>query len=293
MFNLTGHKGAITAITWRADSEMFASASEDGTVRFWKASDGSALRSLPAHPGGVLAARFAHDGRIVTCGRDHKIQIWDTTGKNLRTLPFTGDLPNRVTFTDDGNRVVGSDWKGNVLVWGARSGRNVGELDAAPPPVSERIAHAAERIAKLQLDVNKAMAAHTAVDTEAKATQAKVEQAKKALADARATLTVQGGAVIKASEQLANDPGNKAAEKELATARELVDAFPAKIAALQKEIGEAMQKAGAAAKKAAEAKLAVDESRNRLAAAKASLTKWQAALQNKPAKSGSGKVSQL
>jgi hypothetical protein len=291
MFNLAGHKGAITAITWRGDSEMFASASEDGTLKSWKASDGSALRSITAHAGGALAARFAHDGRIVSCGRDNKIQIWDTNGKNLRTLPFTGDLPNRVTFSDDGNRVIGSDWKGSVLVWDAKSGKSLGELDACPPPVSERLAQGTERIAKIQLDLNQALAAQAAVDAELKTAQAKVEQAKQALADARAILTAQGGAVIKASEQLANDPGNKAAEKELAAARELVDAYPAKITALQKEIGEAMQKAGLVAKKAAEAKLAVDESRKRLTAAKTSLAKWQAALQKRAPAPAPGKMT--
>jgi mono/diheme cytochrome c family protein len=86
MFNLPGHRGAITAITWRSDSELVASSSEDGTLKLWKASDGSALRSINANPGGSLSARFTHDGRIVTCGRDNKVQIWDVSGKNLLNL---------------------------------------------------------------------------------------------------------------------------------------------------------------------------------------------------------------
>jgi hypothetical protein len=46
------------------------------------------------------------------------------------------------------------------------------------------------------------------------------------------------------------------------------------------------------AKKVAEAKLAVDEARKRLNAAKASLAKWQGTLQGKAAKAPAGKVSQ-
>lgn len=132
LFTLVGHKAAITAITWRGDSEMVLSASEDGTLKLWKASDGSALRNIPAHPGGALAAKFAHDGRIVSTGRDNKIQVWEVTGKNVRALPFKGELPNRVAFTEDNAKVIASDWQGRVFVWDVKTGKQVGELDAYP-----------------------------------------------------------------------------------------------------------------------------------------------------------------
>jgi mono/diheme cytochrome c family protein len=128
MFTFTGHKAAISAITWRGDSEMVASASEDGTIKLWKAGDGSALRNIVAHPGGALSARFAHDGRIVSAGRDNKIQIWDTAGKNLVKVAFSGDLPTRVAFSDDGRKVIGTDWQGRVFVWDSKTGKALGEL---------------------------------------------------------------------------------------------------------------------------------------------------------------------
>ena len=282
LFNLAGHKGAITAITWRGDSAVVASASEDGTLKFWQAGDGASLRNLQTHPGGVLAARFTHDGRIVTCGRDNKVQIWDSTGKNVRALPFTGDLPNRVAFTDDGARVIGSDWQGRVQVWDAKNGKPIGELDAAPPPLSERVAQSAQRIAKLQAELDLAIAAHTTAEADSRRAQAKLDAAKKALADARAAVTAQGGAVIKASELLASDPENAAAKRQLEEARALVDAFPAKMAALQKDIAEEMKRASAVAKKATEAKAAVEDARTKLGAAKESLAKWQAMLRKNP-----------
>ena len=132
MFALNGHRGAITAITWRGDSEMVVSASEDGTLKVWKASDGSAVKNIPAHTGGALAAKFAHDGRIVSAGRDNKVQIWDVTGKNVRALPFKGDLPTRVAFTDDSAKVIASDWQGRVFLWDAKTGKDAGELNAYP-----------------------------------------------------------------------------------------------------------------------------------------------------------------
>ncbi|HUR58282.1 MAG TPA: c-type cytochrome domain-containing protein [Opitutaceae bacterium] len=168
LFTLPGHKGAITALTWRADSAMFVSASEDGTLKLWQASDGAAVRSITAHAGGVLAARFAADGRIVSSGRDNKVQVWDATGKNRLTPAFKGDLPNRVAFSDDGGKIIGSDWKGSVFVWDAQSGKVLGELDAHPPTVAERVEKAAQLIKQRQADVQAATAAEAKIAAELK-----------------------------------------------------------------------------------------------------------------------------
>jgi hypothetical protein len=199
MFTLPGHKGAITAISWRGDSEMFLSASEDGTLKFWKASDGAALRSIPAHNGGALAARFTHDARIVSSGRDNKVQIWDSAGKNVRTLPFSGDLPNRATFSDDGSKVIGADWKGSVFVWDAKTGKLLGELNPNPPTLSERIRESSQRLSALQVDLRRAIAEHAAAEKAAKAASesspakiaqamAKVDELKERLAREKTTL---------------------------------------------------------------------------------------------------------
>ncbi|MEY2880871.1 MAG: Chromosome partition protein Smc [Verrucomicrobiota bacterium] len=186
MFTLTGHKGAITAITWRDDAEMFASASEDGTLKIWKASDGSAVRSANAHAGGVLAARFAHDGRVVTSGRDNKVQVWDATGKNVATPAFAGELPNRVAFSDDGARVIAGDWKGNILVCDAKSGKVVGELESSPPPLGERVQRLVEKIATLEGALRKAIAAQASAAVDAATADAEADKAKKTLAEAKA-----------------------------------------------------------------------------------------------------------
>ena len=184
MFSLPGHRGAITALTWRSDSAMLLSASEDGTLKLWKSADGSALRSIVAHAGGALSARFTPDGRVVSSGRDNKVQIWDTTGKNTLTLPFAGDLPNRVTFSDDGAKVIASDWNGKVFVWDAKTGKALGELDANPPPLAERVRQITGRLAALQADATKAAAAVPVLETEASIVQVTLAETKKKLADA-------------------------------------------------------------------------------------------------------------
>lgn len=189
MFTLPGHKGAITAITWRADSEMFVSASEDGTLKLWKAGDGAALKSIAAHPGGVLAARFAPDGRIVSSGRDNKVKVWDAAGKNTVTPNFTGEVPTRVAFSDDAKRIIASDWKGRVFVWDSANGKAVGELEAYPPTLAERVKRESGRIAALEAEIAKAKSAPAASEKEAKASAARLADLTAQLASAQHSLT--------------------------------------------------------------------------------------------------------
>ena len=291
MFSLPGHKGAITAITWRGDSEIFVSASEDGTLKLWKASDGAALRSITAHNGGALAARFTHDGRVVSCGRDNKVQIWDTSGKNLVTLAFNGDLPNRVTFSDDGKKVVGSDWKGKVFVWDAKSGKVVGELEANPPTLVERVQQITQRLTALQADVNKATAAQAPLEIDAQVAQVSLEQAKKSLAAATASVEGKEAEAKKWGEQLAQDAADETVKQSAREAREVVKSLHARIAVLKKEIATTTPLSAVAAKKAAEAKAAFDEATAKLASAQNSLAKWKAAQQTAKAGATAGKVS--
>jgi hypothetical protein len=251
MFNLPGHKGAITAVSWRGDSEMFLSASEDGTLKFWKAIDGAALKNITAHPGGALAAQFTRDARIVSSGRDNKVQLWDVTGKNLRTLPFDGDLPNRVTFSDDGSKVIGSDWKGRVIVWDAKSAKVLGDLNPNPPTLRDRVQQGTEQLAAAKAELDAAVAAVAAAEKLWKSRQASVAKLKQALASARPAPT---------TNEASADPESSR-----------------RIAEIEKQISDATKQAGVAATSLATAKSKAEELTAKVAAAKSTLAKWQAA----------------
>ncbi|MCX6955320.1 MAG: hypothetical protein NTV51_24465 [Verrucomicrobia bacterium] len=293
MFSLPGHKGGITAITWRGDSEMFASASEDGTVKLWKAGDGSALRSLNANPGGVLSARFTHDGRIVTCGRDNKVQIWETSGKNVIALAFTGDLPNRVTFNEDGRRVIGSDWQGKVFVWDAKTGKPVGELEANPPTLAERVQTITKRIATLQAEREKLAAARTTAETDAQVAKAVLERAKKVLADDQIQLVAAEAESKKPAAAPVADAAGADPKKRATELSESIKSLRARIAGHQKEIARVTPLATAAAKKLTDATTALDDVSTKLAAANISLAKWKAVQQTAKSAGTTGKVSML
>jgi WD40 repeat protein len=132
MFTLAGHKGAVTALNWRSDSKLLASASEDGSVKLWEMEEGKMVKTWNAHPSGVLSVSYAHDGSLVTCGRDNAVSVWDGTGRKLRDLDKSCDLPLRAVFTSDHTRVIASDFDGQVVAWTVKNGKKLGNLDANP-----------------------------------------------------------------------------------------------------------------------------------------------------------------
>ncbi len=166
LYTLNDHKTAITALRWRDDSDVLASASEDGSIKLWHMQQGNQVASWGAHGGGVLSLDYSHDGRILSCGRDNVVALWNGQGGKLRNMEFTGDLPTRVSFSHDGERAIASDWAGNVGVWNTADGKRVGELQANPPTIGQRIELATKRVADLQAVVDKAVATIRAMEAE-------------------------------------------------------------------------------------------------------------------------------
>jgi hypothetical protein len=130
LFTLGGHKSSVTALCWRDDSKVLASSSEDGSVKLWEPKEGKQVKTWNAHPAGVLCVSYSHEGKLATCGRDGAVILWESNGNKLRQLEFRGELPLRATFTEDGKRIVTSDFNGEVAVWNVADGKQVGILDA-------------------------------------------------------------------------------------------------------------------------------------------------------------------
>src|SRR5690606_17554342 len=98
---LKGHKSGIAGITWRSDSNLVATSSEDQSVKLWEVQNGNNIKSWNAHGGGTSSVEFARDGRLVTCGRDRITKVWDQAGKQLIATPAFGDIAVSVTICDE------------------------------------------------------------------------------------------------------------------------------------------------------------------------------------------------
>ena len=66
--------GAVAAVAWRSDSNVLASAGEDGTVQLWEMFNGKQVKRWNAHGGGVLSVAFSQGGDLVTSGRDRTVK---------------------------------------------------------------------------------------------------------------------------------------------------------------------------------------------------------------------------
>jgi len=121
---------SVTSLSWRGDSQLLASASEDGQIVIWNVGDGFPVATIAkAHqpkpapntfgnlPGGVLSVQFAPDGRLISVGRDSTVRIWSADGKPKGASPPNPALLTKVAVSSDGKLSIAGDYQGNLVIW--------------------------------------------------------------------------------------------------------------------------------------------------------------------------------
>lgn len=235
LYTLKGHRGWITALTWRADSQHLVSSSEDATVKLWIVKDEREARNTTAHRDGALFAHAALDGRLVTCGRDNNVTIWDANGGRTRAIAVTNDLPVRAVFTHDAARVIGGDWLGNIYVWNTTNGSLEGSLTLNPPTLAEQMTRVVAQLDELKAESARKEASVKAAQAESAKFAALIEDARK-LHEAQ-KLNEAGGkneeAQLKELQKQA-----EVANKQLASARTELEKTTGQVAVAERRISE-------------------------------------------------------
>ncbi len=203
---LAGHKSAVTALSWRPDSKVLASVSEDGSAKIWEMNDGKQVKTWNPHPSGVLSIGYTHDGRMVTCGRDNQVAAWSADSAKLKSFEFTNELPVRVVFSHDGERVIATDWTGKVTVWLMKTGKPIAELAANPPTMAEQIAAAQQRLTELQNGNAKPSPAKAAADTTLADALKDLAKVNDAVEKARAALAPKEDEDARLKAEIAKNP---------------------------------------------------------------------------------------
>jgi DNA-binding SARP family transcriptional activator len=102
---LSGHTGAIYAVTFSPDDGRIVTAGEDGLARVWD-SAGNLITTLEGHTGTVTTATFSPDGAYILTGSDDgTARLWDAEG-SLITVVEANDFVNSASFSPDGQRIV-------------------------------------------------------------------------------------------------------------------------------------------------------------------------------------------
>lgn len=267
---LDGHKTAVNAVSWRPDANLLASCDDEGQIRLWELENGKGVKNWGAHGGGAKTVEFTRDGRLVSIGIDKTAKLWAADGKQERAFPAFNDIGLDVTFVAEADRVVAGDWTGELRVWNAADGTQVGTLAANPPTLQMRIdqASAAAADAKQKHDAaagvlasaDGAMKSATAAFEKMKSDIAAAEAAKKAaedkakpLADQVAKLQADQAKALETAKKLESAVGSlKTAIDQVKAALQL-EGEPAdlKIAASGLESSLAARTAQVAANKAA------------------------------------------
>jgi WD40 repeat protein len=133
---LSGHDGAISALSFAPDGSTVLSAGQDGVVRVWDATSGALRHELRGHALGATAATFSPDGRrIATASADKQVRVWDArTGLLLHELVGHFAAVNSVAFSPDGRWLVSTSALAAAL-WSTRTGRLFAYLRGHTKPV--------------------------------------------------------------------------------------------------------------------------------------------------------------
>ena len=202
LFTLVGHKKSVTDLDWRVDSKILASVSEENAIRIWELNKGKQVKTWAAHGPGVSDVEFTREGNLVTGGRDHVVKLWKQDGNLIKQYEKMGDQIVSSSFCDESQHVLGGDWSGNLKIWKAGDGAEVGALSVNPPPLASRVGEVEKLLAQAvevfspkealrKETANKLGAAQAATNAESgalKMLESTLAENQKALADAKQQL---------------------------------------------------------------------------------------------------------
>lgn len=90
-----GHSQPVRALTLLQDNQVntgnndetiFASASNDGSIRIWSLQTGECLKVLAGHDSFVYSLASTPEGDLVSSGEDRTVRIWDRSSGELRQI---------------------------------------------------------------------------------------------------------------------------------------------------------------------------------------------------------------
>jgi WD40 repeat protein/phenylacetate-coenzyme A ligase PaaK-like adenylate-forming protein len=117
-------------ITWSPAGDRLATASEDGTVRIWRAEDGSLVHVLSGHEDGVWSATWSPDAKQLVSGDDAgRLCLWEAdTGKLLAQIEPGGGAILATGWSPCGDRFVAGSRDGLIRLFDRASARLRGYL---------------------------------------------------------------------------------------------------------------------------------------------------------------------
>jgi WD40 repeat protein len=127
---LAGHTDQVHEVSFGDDGKLLASASWDGTIRFWDVRSGRPRgRPLEAHQGALTSIAFSPDDLVASGGRDGTLRLWDVDSRRPHGEPMTGHGKpvTAVAVSPDGKLIASAGDDGTARLWDVDSGRQHGK----------------------------------------------------------------------------------------------------------------------------------------------------------------------
>src|SRR3954453_3517474 len=95
-----GHAEYVRSVAFSPDGTLFASGSNDNSVKIWDVASRRELRTLTGHTDHVLAIRFSSDGTLLaTLGYDKTVRVWEVrSGQQQVTINAENGAFKAVAF---------------------------------------------------------------------------------------------------------------------------------------------------------------------------------------------------
>ena len=106
---LESHDDWIRDISFSPDGQLFASASDDKTVRVWDADTGTTQHTFAKHRDWVYSVAIASTGMIASCADERTVKLWDVnTGCSHITFQKTPQTVEHLRFSPDESKLIAS-----------------------------------------------------------------------------------------------------------------------------------------------------------------------------------------
>ena len=149
---LRGTTDAVADLAWRLDSNILASGGEDRIIRLWEIEKGRKVKEFEPGTANISSVSAVPDARWIVSHRDGNTQLMLSDGTILRSFGPLADLVTASRYCALTGRVIASGYEGEVVVFDATDGRQLGRLDNNPPPLAQslnRTRHLAEKTLSL------------------------------------------------------------------------------------------------------------------------------------------------